>query len=896
MVTAPVAMAFDENGRLFVVEMRGSNSRGGKLGRVRLLENPNDEGVFQNSTIYAEGLDWPSAIACYAGGIFVADAPDIIYFKDTKGDGIADARQVVMSGFGGTNALDPNLLPNNFNWGPDNRIHGASAGIGGDISGKGGASRLVSIERSDFSFDPRTLEVYAEAGPAQSGLTFDSRGRKLVSDFVRPLMTPMYDLRYTLRNPFYPRPPALAVAADPAAPIYRFVARPPRDTMGWQATNVIAASSMISARGCVVYRGRAFPTNYFDNVFIADPDAHIIHRLVLSENGWSVMAQRAADEPKTEFLVSTDPSFRPVQLINGPDGALYVADTQDGNERGRIYRVLPEKLKRSKLPQLAKVKTYDLVSTLAQGDGWHRDTAARLLYERKDPAAPALLRGTLTRSRLTQGRIMALHGLVGASALTEEDVLNALRDPDDRVREHGVLASETLFKNGDASEAILGQLRALVMDPSPRVRYQLSFTLGELQRPDKAVGLGQILGRDLNDPWTKNAVLSSALNGAGNLFTLLAGEARFRNDQAGFECLRQLTTMIGVSGHQDEVTQAANSIASGGLTAAQSYALLANLGEGLYRTRSSLALVDNRGVLQPFYSGALVLATDTTQSEAARIAATRLLGVGTLGVDSVGDWLLLVCTPPTTPALQSTAVETLSRYDDPQVVNALLEMWPVLAPVARAQAITALSSRDSQVARVLDALQNGKIAASDLSSAQRNFLRTHPALAISSRALQLLGPVPVTRPDVMERFKPALNLPGASDRGRLIFRLRCAGCHLPSVSNQGNSLGPELLRARTYSKDRLLADILEPNLTVRPDYTIQVLESKEAQSLVGIVTDENTWTVTLKQIGGDTLIWPQSNIRSLRPQTWSFMPDGLEQGMSSQDMADLIEYVLNGTR
>ena len=75
-----------------------------------------------------------------------------------------------------------------------------------------------------------------------------------------------------------------------------------------------------------------------------------------------------------------------------------------------------------------------------------------------------------------------------------------------------------------------------------------------------------------------------------------------------------------------------------------------------------------------------------------------------------------------------------------------------------------------------------------------------------------------------------------------------------------------------------------------------MLESKEAQSLVGIVTDENTWTVTLKQIGGDTLIWPQSNIRSLRPQTWSFMPDGLEQGMSSQDMADLIEYVLNGTR
>lgn len=101
MVTAPVAMAFDENGRLFVVEMRDYSQRGGAavhLGRVRMLEGLNEEGVFQNSTIYADNLTHPSAVACYAGGIFVVAAPDLLYFKDTKGDGVADARQVVMSG------------------------------------------------------------------------------------------------------------------------------------------------------------------------------------------------------------------------------------------------------------------------------------------------------------------------------------------------------------------------------------------------------------------------------------------------------------------------------------------------------------------------------------------------------------------------------------------------------------------------------------------------------------------------------------------------------------------------------------------------------------------------------------------------------------------------------
>src|SRR5262249_54556674 len=149
MVTAPVAMAFDENGRLFVVEMHGRDRRGENLGRVRMLENMNDDGVFQNSTIYADNLTWPSAVACYAGGIFVVAAPDIIYFKDTKGDGIADARQVVLTGLGGANPFDPDLLPNNFNWGPDNRIHAASAGIGGELAARDNSNSSVSIAGCD---------------------------------------------------------------------------------------------------------------------------------------------------------------------------------------------------------------------------------------------------------------------------------------------------------------------------------------------------------------------------------------------------------------------------------------------------------------------------------------------------------------------------------------------------------------------------------------------------------------------------------------------------------------------------------------------------------------------------------------------------------------------------
>jgi putative heme-binding domain-containing protein len=556
---------------------------------------------------------------------------------------------------------------------------------------------------------------------------------------------------------------------------------------------------------------------------------------------------------------------------------------------------LPVKTKHSKLPALGKVKTYDLVSTLAQGDGWHRDTAARLLYERKDPAATALLRATFSHSRIAQARVLSLQALAGAYALTEEDLLRAMADNEPSVRQQGILLSQAFFKHGDVPEALMNQFRALAQDASIQVRYQLAFTLGELQRREKAGLLAQILIRDFTNPWMQNAVLSSAANGAGDLFTVLAGDSRVRNDASGVNFLLQLATMIGISGHQDSVSVVVNFLARDVVPPAQTYNWLFGLGDGLYRTRSSLALVDQQGALKSFYSGALNLASDPSQAEMVRVAATRLLGVSTLGVGSVADWLLLVCSPPTSPALQTAAVEALSHYDDPQLVNGFLQMWPILAPIARTRALNSLLSRDSQVMAVIEALQSGSIPLNAISTVQRNFLRTHNNPQVRSRAVELFGPLPTGRPQVRERFKASLTLRGTADRGQTIFRQRCSECHQSAVPG-GEPFGPHLYRARYFSKDQLLSSILEPSQAIRSDYATEVLESKEAQTLVGILADANSTTVTLKQIDGSKIVWPVENIRSLRRETWSLMPEGLENGLSPQDLADLMEYVYRGVR
>ena len=898
-VVAPVAMAFDENGRLFVAEMRdypASRAANPHLGRIRLLDRMNDEGIFQTNSIYADNLAFPSALACYAGGVFVAATPDILYFKDSKGDGVADSRRVVLTGFGGTNPPAPQALINSFCWGLDNRIHGVTAGIGGVITTPGWSAGSVSLAGCDFAFDPRTLAVVPETGPAQSGLSFDNIGRRFVGDFVHPLRLPMFDLRYVDRNPYYARPAAMLDVAIPAVAVYPFAPEPaasPRPATR-PHTNALTAAWLTTARGFVIYRGGAFPTNYLGNAFVPDPGNHLIHRFVLQENGLTVAAERAPDETRSEFLISSDPSFHPVQLINGPDGALYLADMQDRPDRGRIYRIVPTNFKRPEPPQLGKIKTYDLVATLAQGDGWQRDTTARLLYERQDPVAVALLTNMLNNSRLGLARLCALRALEGSGALKEAHVLKALQDNDARVREHAVRLSELFVINGVIPDALWVRLRTLATDSSQRVRCQLAFTLGQVRRPDCAFVLAQILARDLGNPWILTAVMSSLGQGAGALFVVLAGDPKFRADPAGLEFLRQLALMIGVQGRLDEVAQMEDFMLRASMDRLQAYTLLYALGEGLHRTRSSLALTDPRGLLRRFYAEGLDNATDLALPEMPRTVAMRFLSVTPLTFGEIGDWLLLFCNPPPAPALQSACIATLGRYKDPLMVTSLLQLWPALTPFLRNQAVTALLSHDAHVPAVIEGLQFRRISPTDLTSSQMDFLRTYRNPAVSNRAAMLFGPITGVQSLAVERFQPALTLAGVTDRGREIFRARCADCHSIGFPNQ--TLGPDLALSRILGREGILEAILQPNRNVNTNYSTCVVQSKDGENLVGIKIEDNLATLTLRQASGARLVWPRLNLESAQIQSWSLMPPGLEQGLSVQAMADLLEYVMNAPR
>jgi len=888
LIASPVAIAFDENGRLFVAESRNLAAPGGPsagAGRVRLLEDTDGTGEYTSSTIYADKLPLASAVACYAGGVFLAAGPEILYLKDTRTNGIAHVRNVVCGIEAATNTQHAPARPNNFNWGLDNRIHSACAGTADDTvfsPTTGGAAVALG---NAFSFDPRGLTVTTDGARAQSGLTFDDQGRLLVSDFTRPLRQALFPAPYRERNPFFPPPPLMGDVLSPATAVYR---------PGTQATNPPVLTWLTNVQGCTIYRGNAFPTAYLGNAFIADPSAHVIHRAVLRETGLELSASRAADESRSEFLTSTNLAFRPVQVVNAPDGALYVVDAADGRDRGRIYRIVPENFKAPKKPRFGKATTTELLAMLAHPNGWHRDTAARLLYERRDPEVVEPLANLLYRSRVPLTRLHALHALAGLGSLSDLSLSTALRDTDERVRADAVLLAPMSAAGGALPDPLWNQLRLLANDPSLRVRYQLGLTLGDLRQPGAASVLASLLWQPPSNPLVQAAAFSSLTGRGGETFVILAGNEAFRSSAAGQALLRRLATMIGVRGEQRGVAQVIGFIAQAPMESQQALPLLTALGRGLHRAGSSLPHMDPEGLLTRFYSDASNLLFGSTTIAAWRVAGIELLAVGQSSFADTGDLLLLPLGSGQAEAVQSAAIDTLGSYSDPRVAPALLRRWGVLTPRLRQEALAALMRRAQRLPAVLDAVGNGVIGRADLTSDMANLLRTDADRASAERALQRLGPLYFERPAVVQRYSPALTLKGTPTRGRDLFLARCASCHKSPGLSPG--AGPELATARIHGKLWTFAAILEPSRAVRPGYESAVIETTEGEIFWGILLDGNDDTVTLQQVKGRPIVLRRSNIIYLQPRPWSLMPEGLERDLTPQDLADLLEYLIAAPR
>jgi putative membrane-bound dehydrogenase-like protein len=850
----PVAIAFDARQRLWIAEM-ADYPLGPAGGRIRRLEDKDGDGYYESATLVASEIATPTGVLPFRDGVLVTAAPDLLYVRD-------GAKDVVFTGFSPGNQQH---RVNSLAWTIDNWIQGSNGDSGGNVLLPDG--RKVSISGRDFRFRPDFSGFEPAAGHAQFGNAYDDAGRRFICDNSNHLRHPVLPLGYLARHPALAIPGVEDSVSDHGGSCAIFPASP----IAERPNDHFAAGRITSACGITIYRGDAMP-ELRGQSFVCEPVHNLVHRDRLEPRGASFVARRA-DEGR-EFLASTDPWCRPVNLANGPDGALYVVDMyraviehpqwiplemqkrvdlRAGEDKGRIWRLAPAKRRPAAIRPTSP-------ADLAHPNAWWRETAQRVILETRDLGAVDALRERL-KSSDPLGRLHALWTLEGLGRLKAEDVRAALRDVDATIREHALRLAER-----HAPDAIA----ALAGDPAPRVRFQCALSVG-----GNVDALARILEKDVDDKWTRLAALSSA-KGLGPAL-LARFPAAFFEKPGGVELVRQMAEAVGNGRDEAEIRAWIDVLTAERTPSRWRLAALA----GLRRPGVNPELL--RGAVDAWRGALEDVAFDPAKDVSDRVGAIGLLGRGTSKLDAL--------LRPTEPAeVQAAAVRALGDA----AALGLLDGWAGYTPPVRRELLAACLRRPEGAAAVLERLEKGVMRRVELDAAHRESLRKHPSPELRARAEAALKPKDAGEIEatIEALWAKIEKLAPDATRGEKVYRTSCATCH--RLHGQGFDVGPNLGSVAGRDKKALLADLLDPNRAMAPQFQVYVIKTRAGELLTGVVAAETPAGITLKRANDERSSVARADIAEMKAWPASLMPEGLESSLSAQDFADLLDFLRRG--
>ncbi|HUS36711.1 MAG TPA: PVC-type heme-binding CxxCH protein, partial [Verrucomicrobiae bacterium] len=916
LVLDPVAIDWDTAGRLWAVEMAdyplGMDGKGKPGGRVRVLEDTNNDGVYDKSHLFADNLSFPTGLITWRDGVIVTAAPEIIFLRDTDNDGRADTRQVLFSGF-----LEGNqqLRINGLRWGLDNWIYCA---VGGHYRGYGAAVKIKShltgeeipLGSRDFRFRPDTGEFDPQSGPAQFGRNRDDWGRWFGTQNSNPLWHYVLQDHYIRRNPHVAAPDPTVQVMRPLNPKVFPVSSPEKRYHSYEQ-----AGHFTSGCSGTIYRDNLlFPATEM-HAFACEPFHNLVHHEILSDDGVSFSAQRTPAEQTSEIFASEDSWTRPVMIRTGPDGALWVVDMyrymiehpdwlpaegkeellphyREGDDKGRIYRLVPTQSERRTRKRLDNLSTPDLVAALDSSNEWQRDKAQQLLLWRNDKSKHAIgaLGNLAVNSNNPLARLHALCTLDGLLNSGNPNLLEpALRDQNPGFRENALRLAEKHFTPAALiPPALTLAALTLIDDPSPKVRLQLACTLGEWKTPEAGRALASLANKNHRDPFIASAIMSSAIPHLETLISQLNVEALSTFSEPLF------TTALGMN-RRDLVHRLLKPLFDSNQFARYSAFL-----DLLKRRNTSVAALikadeyDDLGKLLAQQS-AFVLRAMQTVADSSAGSDRRFDGLELMthdpGYQQTATRTLRLYLNTTNPIeLQRKAINVIANTASPAVPSLLVSNWTSHTPETKSACLEALLRREPWTFELAQQIESGAVPPTDLDAARRNRLLKHNSKRISELAQKIFSNATTSaRAKIIEDFRHALKLTGNPAAGKETYAKLCITCH--RRDNLGNEVGPNLQSVVEHPPEKLLVNILDPNVDIQPGYNAYTCALKNGEELQGLITAETANSVIFKSADGASRTINRAEINSLRSSNTSLMPEGLEAGLTHQSLADLIAYI-----
>lgn len=961
-VRQPVAINFDDRGRLWVIQyLQYPNPAGlervsvdrysrteydqvpppppqGPRGddRITILEDTNGDGRFDGVKDFVAGLNLASGLAFGSGGVYVLQAPYLLFYPDRDGDDIPDSDpEALLTGFG---LQDAHSVANSLTWGPDGWLYGLQ---GSTVTARIGE---VEFQQGLWRYHPptRRFELFCEGGGNMWGLDFDPQGQAILSTNVgghtmlHAVQGAYYWKQFGKHGPLHNRF-ALGFFDHVACPEFR--------------------GGHVSVGG-QVYQGGALPERFHG--------AYLYGNLLSHSVLWQRFEPRGSTfvcGPIHDFALSNDTWFAPCALATGPDGAIYVADWHDrrtahpdpdadwDRSNGRIFRIQASQAERRPAPNLMQQTSQELVALLSHPNVWYRRRAQRILAERGEASVADELRATLFDVRdvtETLARLWTLHAL---GAFDEQLAIRLLEHPSEHVRYWSVRLLGDRRAVSDSIGEKLVQMAA--SDESILVCSQLASSA---QRLDAATGLAivaAIVARDheaicsddhlpllcwwgleahaMQDVshtvqtfaqpalWDNQLARETILP---KLMTRLAGDGSRAGQQGALALLRAAPdaasqremldaldfglAMQATSDSQsrkgtlfDTVVQADGAEASAADTAPLAVEIDAGL-RGEIRRRWTdapddlllLKLACRLGVGEAPHRAAVTIALDKQRDAGLRIGVLRLLA---LFADSNDLPKLLPLVGADEPEeLQAAALVVLGRFDDRPTMAALLERYPRLTPKLRQQVRQSALARPESAATMLRRVDEDAIPAADFTLDELRVVRLHENPELDQIVVRHWGSVSAGTPEgklaEMRRLSNDLRAePGDVVRGAEVYARHCANCH--RLHGQGHNVGPDLTHANRQDRTFLLQSLVDPNAAIRREFVSHVVQTRDGRVLTGLIGDQTPASLTLVEAENKRTVIARDEIEELRESTVSLMPEDLYRRLSPEELRDLFRYL-----